>query len=135
MDAFNQSVFDLFDGVAGDGQPGQHVSTMTHETSSSNAGSVAGICFGSIFSLAVVLVGVLVALRRRVDFVADLCDRIVTLAEALTWRQGHGQAENSPTGAPADAAPSRLNPTDDTLIALRRLTSQCDVLRPDEEYV
>ena len=134
MDSFNQSVFDLFDGVAGDGQPGQHVSTTPIE-SSSNAGTVAGITFGGIFSLAVVFVGVLVALRRRVDSVADLCDRIVTLAEALTWRQGHGQAEDSPTVAPADAAPSRPNPTDDTLLAMRRLTSQCEVLRPDEEYV
>ena len=134
MDALNQSVFDLFEGVAGDGQPGQHVSTTPLE-SSSNAGNVAGITVSGIFSLAVVLVGVLVALRRRVDSVADLCDRIVTLAEALTWRQGHGQAKNSLTGAPADAALSRPNPTDDTLIALRRLTSQCDVLRPDEEYV
>ena len=136
MDSFNESVFDLFDGVAGDGQPGTHISTMPPSTSSGNAGTTAGISVGSFFGACIVIAGVLVALRRRIDWVADLCDRIVTVFEALTWRQGSGSAANAPAGPPAAAAPAGpRNLSDDSLIALRRLASQCNELRPDEEYV
>ena len=56
--------------------------------------------------------------------------------EALAWRQGTAPVpRNDSEMAPAPVAPGGRNLSDDSLIQLRRLASQCAELRPDNEYV
>ena len=138
MATYNQSIFDLFEGEVGDVWPAQHSSTIApdNQDSSTNAGMTAGIACVSFVGAVGVIASVLAALRRRVDFVANLCDRIVTVFEALAWRQGTAPVPPiDPEAPPAPVVPAGRNFSDDSLIQLRRQASQCAELRPDNEYV
>ena len=138
MATFNQSIFDSFGGEVGDAWPAQHPSTIAPDSqdSSTDAGKTAGITCGSFFGAVCIIAAVLVALRRRVDFVATLCDRIVTVFEAISWRQGTAPVpQNDPEAPPAPVVPAGRNLSDDSLIQLRRLASQCAELRPEHEYL
>ena len=138
MATFNQSIFDSFGGEVGDAWPAQHPSTIAPENqdSSTDAGMTAGIACVSFVGAVGVIASVLAALRRRVDFVASLCDRIVTVFEALAWRQGTAPVPPiDPEAPPAPVVPAGRNLSDDSLIQLRRLASQCAELRPDHEYL
>ena len=138
MATFNESIFDYDGGEIGDVWPSQHSSTIDQvfPDSSTDAGLTAGIVCASFLGTVGALVAILVALRRRVDFVADLCDRIVTVFEALVWRQGTAPVPgNDSETAPAPVSLGGRNLSDDSLIQLRRLASQCAELRPDNEYV
>ena len=138
MATFNQSIFDSFGGEVGDVWPAQHPSTIAPDSqdSSTDAGKTAGITCGSFFGAVCIIAAVLVALRRRVDFVANLCERIVTVFEAISWRQGTAPVpQNDPEAPPAPVVPAGRNLSDDSLIQLRRQASQCAELRPDNEYL
>ena len=138
MATYNQSIFDSFGGEVGDAWPAQHPSTIAPDSqdSSTDAGKTAGITCGSFLGAVCIIAAVLVALRRRVDFVANLCDRIVTVFEAISWRQGTAPVpQNDPEAPPAPVVPAGRNLSDDSLIQLRRQASQCAELRPDNEYL
>ena len=138
MATFNESIFDYDESVIGDVWPSQHSSAIDPniQDSPTDAGVTAGIACASLLGSIGALIAILAALRRRVDFVADLCDRVGTAFEALVWRQGTAPVpRNDSEVAPAPVAPGGCNFSDDSLIQLRRLTSQCDELRPDNEYV
>ena len=133
MASFNETITDLLEGLGG-GTQASPIAVPFTESPQGN-GTIAGWSVGGFLGCLFVLVVIAVALRRRVDFLADLSDRIVTLAEALCWRQGSGAVQATPTDGPALVAPLARNMTDDEVIQLRRVTSQCEEPRPECEYV
>ena len=134
MSGFNLTISDMLETMRDGGSQATLGPIPSSESPQSNSVAV-GASIGGFFGILVFMVVILVALRRRLDVLADLSDRIVTALEALCWRQGTSVPSDAPLEATTRVKLPARNLTDDEAIEMRRIHSSCPDQRPGCEYV